>query len=73
MHTQLMILAIKLDKHDKFLFLFIFQLIFINRIFVNGTFKSGNAINIFKYGIMIDYMAMYEDIIYQDLGVTPLL
>ena len=55
-----------------FFFLFIFQLIFINRIFVNGIFKSGNAMNIFKYGIMIEYMVMYESIIYQDLGVTSL-
>ena len=55
-----------------FSFLFIFQLIFINRIFVNGIFKSGNAMNIFKYGIMIEYMVMYESIIYQDLGVTSL-
>ena len=55
-----------------FFFLFIFQLIFINQIFVNDTFKSGNSINIFKYEIMIDYMVMYESIIYQELGVIPL-
>ena len=49
-----------------FCFSFHFSIHFYKSNFVNGTFKNGNAINIFKYEIMIDFMVTYVSIIYQD-------